>query len=97
MLLCDDDNWLQPDYLKTVIEIFSKYPDIGLLGGYGKAVFNGTEKPDWFDKWENCYVCGKHHTKNGFLQSSDFSIWGAGSVIRKTMWNFFQRHPLTGK
>jgi len=88
MLLCDDDNWLQPDYLRTVCEIYSAYPQIGLLGGYGRALFNPGEKPKWFDKWENMYVCGKHHQQNGFLAPLNFSIWGAGSVLRKTMWNF---------
>ncbi len=90
MLLCDDDNWLQPEYLKTVCEIYSKHPDIGLLGGYGKALFEPNEKPKWFDKWENIYVCGKHHDQNGFLDKFEFSIWGAGSVLRKTMWNFLK-------
>ncbi|MEI6696157.1 MAG: glycosyltransferase family A protein [Bacteroidota bacterium] len=88
ILLCDDDNWLQPDYLKTVLEIYTLYPQIGLLGGYGKALFANNEKPVWFDKWERCYVCGKHHLRNGFLKNMDFSIWGAGSVMRKTIWTF---------
>jgi glycosyltransferase involved in cell wall biosynthesis len=87
MLVCDDDNWLQPEYLKTVLEIYNSNPDIGLLGGYGQAYFNPGEKPEWFEKWQNCYVCGKHHKKNGLLDNKDFSIWGAGSVLRKTMWN----------
>ena len=95
MLLCDDDNWLQPDYLKTVIEIFNQHPDIGLLGGYGKAFFEPGEKPVWFDKWENCYVCGKHHRQNGFLANRDYSIWGAGSVITKTVWNFIISNGFT--
>jgi len=88
MLLCDDDNWLQPYYLKTVCEIFRENPHIGLLGGYGRALFEPDKKPKWFEKWENCYVCGKHLKHNGFLKSRDFRIWGAGSVLRKTMWNF---------
>lgn len=92
MLLCDDDNWLQPEYLKTVCEIYSSHPDIGLLGGYGKALFEPGEKPEWFNKWENIYVCGKHHDRDGFLDKFDFSIWGAGSVLRKTMWQFLKSH-----
>jgi glycosyltransferase involved in cell wall biosynthesis len=88
MLLCDDDNWLQPNYLNIVIALFREHPNIGLLGGYGKAFFETSEKPEWFDKWENCYVCGKHHRQNGFLANRDYSIWGAGSVITKTVWNF---------
>ena len=91
MLLCDDDNWLQPDYLKTVFEIYREHPEIGLLGGYGKAIFDPGEEPEWFTKWGNCYACGKHHTRNGFLSKSDLSIWGAGSVLRKTMWVFLRQ------
>ena len=86
MLVCDDDNWLQPDYFKTVAELYTANPHIGLLGGYGKALFNPNEKPKWFNSWENCYVCGKHHIKNGLLDNEDFSIWGAGSVLPKTIW-----------
>jgi glycosyltransferase involved in cell wall biosynthesis len=88
MLLCDDDNWLQPDYFGIVIELFAREPEIGMLGGYGQALFEEGQKPDWFDKWESCYVCGKHHKKNGFMVKDDFSIWGAGSVLRKTFWDF---------
>lgn len=90
MLVCDDDNWLRPDYLKIVDELFRKYPKIGLLGGYGKALLNTVDKPNWFSRWENCYACGKHHKYNGFLDQKDFSIWGAGSVIRKKMWDFLR-------
>ena len=90
MLLCDDDNWLQPDYLKIVAEVYRLFPAIGLLGGYGKALFEPGEQPGWFGRWENCYVCGKHHLQNGFLPERNYSIWGAGSVLRKTMWNFLR-------
>lgn len=95
MLLCDDDNWLQPNYFKTVIEIFVAHTNIGLLGGYGKAVFNPGEKPKWFDTWQNCYACGKHHIKNGLLDNEDFSIWGAGSVLPKTMWKYLVSNGFT--
>ncbi|MFZ4400850.1 MAG: glycosyltransferase family 2 protein [Bacteroidales bacterium] len=88
MLLCDDDNWLQPDYFNIVIELYNLHPDIGLMGGYGKAFFEPNEKPHWFDKWENYYACGKHHKNNGFLGENNYRIWGAGSVIRKTLWDF---------
>lgn len=90
MLLCDDDNWLQPDYTKEAIEIYSGNPEIGLLGGYGKALFEPGEKTDWFDNYEQAYVCGKHHEKNGFLKPLDYTIWGAGSVLRKQMWEFIR-------
>ena len=92
MLICDDDNWLQPEYLHFVSEIFRENDEIGLLGGYGIAEFRGEEKPVWFEKWQQSYACGKHHAKTGFLASGDASIWGAGSVIRKTLWIFLREN-----
>jgi glycosyltransferase involved in cell wall biosynthesis len=92
MLVCDDDNWLQPEYLKTVAEIFKGNPEIGLLGGYGIADFGEEKKPEWFDKWQHNYACGKHHERSGFLAHGDVSIWGAGSVLRKTQWDFLQKN-----
>ncbi|HOY31102.1 MAG TPA: glycosyltransferase [Bacteroidales bacterium] len=91
MLVCDDDNWLQPLYLKTVSEIFREKPETGLLGGYGKAEFRGEEMPAWFEKWQQAFACGKHHEKSGYLSEGDYSIWGAGSVIRKTQWEFLRK------
>lgn len=92
MLVCDDDNWLQPEYLKTVAEIFRKNPETGLLGGYGIAEFRGEEKPEWFDTCQHYYACGKHHASSGWLSSGDSSIWGAGSVIRKTLWYYLRKN-----
>lgn len=92
MLVCDDDNWLQPEYLKTVAEIFKENPEIGLLGGYGIADFGEEKKPEWFDKWQHNYACGKHHERSGFLTHGDASIWGAASVMRKTLWAFLRNN-----
>jgi len=85
MLVCDDDNWLQPDYLRIVNEVFKNNPDIALLGGYGIAHFGNLSKPKHFDTWQHCFACGKYH-KTGFLKEGDISIWGAGSVLRKSAW-----------
>lgn len=90
MLVCDDDNWLNPNYLSTIIELFTMHPDIGLLGGYGIAEFKNDIKPNWFDKYQACFACGKLHQTSGFLKNGDVSIWGAGSIIKKTVWNYLR-------
>ena len=92
MLVCDDDNGLQPAYLQCVSEIFRANAEIGLLGGYGIADFRGEAKPIWFDKWQQSYACGKQHDNTGYLAPGDVSIWGAGSVIRKTLWLFLKEN-----
>ena len=86
MLCCDDDNGFHPGYLKTVFDLFQSQPSIALAGGYGIACFGDEQKPDWFDKWQHHYACGKVYNKSGFLQEGESKIWGAGSVIRKSVW-----------
>jgi len=85
MLLCDDDNWLQAQYISTVFEIFKNNPEIALLGGYGIAEFRNDKIPNNFEKWQHCFACGKYHL-TGYLKNGDFSIWGAGSVLKKSGW-----------
>jgi glycosyltransferase involved in cell wall biosynthesis len=88
IVLCDDDNWLDRDYLIYVHKLFNTYPEIGLAGGYGKsAVFTDGNEPEWFDRFKWSFMVGTHHRKSGFLSKNDYSIYGAGSVLRKEVWN----------
>lgn len=103
MLVCDDDNCLNEEYLKTVNEIFAKEPQIGLLGGYGKPRFRSGKIPENFNKWEKFFACGKLHETNGFLIQNKI-IWGAGSVLRRSLWIYlrkngfkFLEHPKMGR
>lgn len=87
IILCDDDNWLDKDYLIHVHRIFKKFPEIGLAGGFGKsAIFTSDIEPQWFDKFKWAFMVGTHHKKSGFLSKNDYSIYGAGSVLRKEIW-----------
>ncbi|MFZ9662067.1 MAG: glycosyltransferase family 2 protein [Chitinophagaceae bacterium] len=88
ILVCDDDNWLQPHYLSRVMGICNEYPTIGMLGGYGKEAWlgEGVPIPDWFEEVQQYYVVGNHIGKSGYLDKGKYQIWGAGSVIRKSIW-----------
>lgn len=87
IVLCDDDNWLDNDYLIKAHRLFIKYPEIGLAGGFGKsAIFTNDIEPDWFDRFKWAFMVGTHHKKSGFLSKNDYSIYGAGSVLRKEVW-----------
>ena len=90
ILLCDDDNWLCPNYFEITLSLFNQYPNIGMLGGYGsEAKFgDGVIEPIWFKEMSGAYFVGKFIDSSGFLPPTHFNIWGAGSVIRKTMWNY---------
>ena len=88
IILCDDDNWLNSSYLINSVNIFNQHPDIGLASGYGiNAIFDEGERPDWFDNFQNYYVVGKHHQKTGYLEAGNYAIYGAGSILRKSVWN----------
>ncbi|GAB3712039.1 glycosyltransferase family 2 protein [Flavobacterium koreense] len=87
IVLCDDDNWLEKNYLVNVISLFETNPEIGMAGGYGSSAIFEENKPEWFDKFQFYFVVGKHHPNSGFLKNNDYSINGAGSVIRKKVWN----------
>ena len=86
MLVCDDDNWLIPNYIQLVFDRFKTHPNIGLLGGFGIAYLGTDPTPSWFEKYKFHYVCGKQNNTSGYLPSYKFNIWGAGSVLRKSVW-----------
>ena len=97
LVFVDDDNKLDPDYLKHVIDIFQVHPDLGVIGGKSLPEFEVTPEP-WVQEF---YVClalrdfgdevktysytaddsDKHHP--------DFAPIGAGMALRKTAAQFY--------
>lgn len=78
IVFCDDDNWLDENYLETVIEYFNSDPSIAIIGGTGQAIFEH-QKPWWFDYFCHGFAVGKPLPKEGYLNS----VYGAGMGIRK--------------
>ncbi len=78
IIFCDDDNWLDENYLETVIGYFNNDPSIAIIGGTGQAVFEH-QKPWWFDRFCHGYAVGKQLPEEGYLNS----VYGAGMAIRK--------------
>jgi glycosyltransferase involved in cell wall biosynthesis len=81
-LFCDDDNWLQEDYVETVFTTFSKNPELGALGGWSEAVFEA-DKPEWFDTFSGNFAVGKPVPETGLLDKANQFIYGAGLALRK--------------
>jgi glycosyltransferase involved in cell wall biosynthesis len=84
LLFCDDDNYLDPSYVRIGEEIMNKHSKIGALGGNGAPVFEA-EKPDWFDKYHYSFAVGKQADKSGKLNSKTAEIYGAASFWRKSV------------
>jgi glycosyltransferase involved in cell wall biosynthesis len=79
IIICDDDNWLQQDYLKVALDKFRQHADLGIAGGVSIPVAN-RPLPEWFEAYGYCYACGKRAEKEFDFTGGKF-LWGAGMVI----------------
>lgn len=85
ILFCDDDNWLDKDYLNVVFKLISKNKSIGAIGGWGQAFFE-EEEPEWFYKYSYLYAVGKQGTIIDNVSKDNNCLYGAGLVIKKSAW-----------
>ncbi|MBK8553007.1 MAG: glycosyltransferase [Ignavibacteria bacterium] len=58
IVLCDDDNWLDENFVQTTYEIMSSNDKIGILGGPNEALCE-LESPEWFKWFQQGYAAGK--------------------------------------
>jgi len=83
LLFCDDDNWLEQNYLRNAFDIMEANPNIGVLGGKNLAT-SDVEFPDWFEAVKHNYAVGQQADKSGDITKKGY-VWGAGSVYRKNV------------
>lgn len=83
LLFCDDDNWLDKNYLQQAVEIMAGNDDIGALGGQSEAV-SDTDFPEWFEKCKMDYAVGRQGERSGDV-STRKHLWGAGLTTRKSL------------
>lgn len=81
ILLCDDDNWLDPDYIARAFEVMSSDPETGILGGRGEVVSDGP-LPHWFSTFQSAYAVGVQAMESGDVSKRGY-LWGAGMVLRR--------------
>ena len=81
LLFCDDDNWLQQDYIRYAYEIMSEDETIGVLGGKSRGAFE-TDEPFWFRKFGQAYAVGKPNKTSGIVNARTY-IAGAAMVVRR--------------
>jgi glycosyltransferase involved in cell wall biosynthesis len=99
IVFCDDDNWLQADYLQTAYNLMEVLADAGALGGQGEVVTDQI-LPDWWEKEKNSYAVGSQAEKQGDVTKRGY-LWGTGLISRKSILDqvFNPYHPflLTGR
>jgi glycosyltransferase involved in cell wall biosynthesis len=83
LIFCDDDNWLEKNYVRYAYEIMNTNEKIGALGGRSEGFYE-TEKSFWFDRFGQAYAIGKPLAISGIANARTF-IAGAGVVVRKSV------------
>jgi len=91
IIFCDDDNWLDQNYVANAFNIMEAGTNIGAGGGQSTGVSN-IEFPGWFDDYKHGYAIGKPASKTRDT-TRRLSVWGAGMVTRKSLYlNAFAPH-----
>ena len=83
-LFCDDDNWLEEDYVHTAYVGISSDPKIGVIGGHGMPVFE-TNPPVWFEEVEESYAVGPQAPQAGDVTKERGYVFGAGAIFRRSV------------
>ncbi len=79
----DDDNWLEPHWLRNAIDIMATHPEVGALGGSIEAHYQ-QEPPDWIKPMEPVLACGTVSESYEQIFERGGLVAGAGCVVRKT-------------
>jgi len=99
IIICDDDNWLMPNYLIQVYAILESNPKIGAVGGMGIPVAEIGKIPSWFKEFEEGYACGRQAAFSSDVTRRGH-LWGAGLGTRKLLYQqVYENFPsfLTGR
>ena len=82
IVFCDDDNWLEPDYLCQVVSIMESNRLIGALGG-ASVVASSAPVPAWFPLEAQSYAVGFQSYYSALTDVTDRGfLWGAGLALR---------------
>jgi glycosyltransferase involved in cell wall biosynthesis len=85
VIFCDDDNHLAQDYLVQALLILSKYPDVGIIGGWAKPKFSMEAEP-WLEDLYPALAIGPQASSEGFVSW----VYGAGMVVKKKIFQDFK-------
>lgn len=77
IIMCDDDNWLEENYVASAWQIMSEEENIGALGGLGKLVF---ETDPAVAELSYIFAAGPQAATPGKVPEN--KVYGAGCVFR---------------
>lgn len=85
LLFIDDDNILEPGWIEPLLDIYSRRPDVGGVGGCSEPLFSGAEdsweRPHWFERFLGMYACTPPR-ENPQVSAFKQTLYGAGLSLR---------------
>jgi glycosyltransferase involved in cell wall biosynthesis len=83
LILCDDDNWLDREYVQRAFDLMGTYAETGIAGGLIDVKYE-IEPPAWFHNYAHLLAVGRQATCTGDITLDPGFVFGAGMVIRKS-------------
>lgn len=85
VIFCDDDNWLDANYVQRVHELMTQFPDAGIIGGWCDGAFEVPLEPG-LEAMHGALSIGTQTNRDGEVKA----VFGAGMAIRKKCFEITQ-------
>lgn len=82
VLFCDDDNWLDENYLHIGIQTYQRHPDCVVLGGNG-IPHPEIHPPEWFNYNQRFFAVGAQGNDLENITTKKGCVYGAGAFFKK--------------
>src|SRR5919199_1111625 len=82
IIYCDDDNWLDSNYIANAYRLMSYNTNIGACGGIGQPVTDN-DPPKYFKDFAIGFAVGEQGNEEGPTQRD--TLYGAGLIVRKSI------------
>lgn len=81
IIFCDDDNWLNDQYIFTAYNLIKNNRQIGIAGGMSIPYFE-IQPPQGFEHDQEIFAIGSQSSSTGIITPKGYA-WGAGMIARK--------------
>jgi glycosyltransferase involved in cell wall biosynthesis len=85
IIFCDDDNWLDKNYVQIAYNNLSNGQEIAAIGGQSTVVSNSNNFPNWWEEYKNGYAVGKQAQYSQDITWRKY-LWGSGLAFKKSIY-----------